>query len=317
MDNPVPENPTTPIAPSPTPLVENPSMPAPIQEPQVGFPQPLATPPAPSQSVQPTIPPAPASDHTGIVPSPEKPKSKSSALMIVAIVFLLLAIAVLGYFVFQNMQKSKEATEVTPTPTIVATPTPDPTANWKTYTKKTFSVKAPSQLVYPQGEANGEDILGLEEAYPTGKTPELGISINFGYLYGNGIVKCPTNNDCYDHIDKSVKGSESAGSKAVTTQISTTILGQTIKGFRRVIPASESPNILNLIHVWIIYPLSHNGNLFQIEFNAFGKTEAEIDQYLDTLNINMILSTFKFLDETATPSASPTSSPSATLTPGL
>jgi len=236
---------------------------------------------------------------------PEKPKTN---YFVIALVLVVFALFLFGAYVLgrQSTVKPELLTappviEVSPTNRPVAIlpssvqipsliPTIDPMAGWKTYDKTSFSVKAPSQLQY-QEQASNQDLLSLSESIPADKTPEKGVDISFGYQYGNGIVKCATNDDCFNIIDTSNKGAKSAGSKTVVTQISATIAGQTIKGFRSVNPPSDT---LNSFQVKMTYPISHNGNFFEIDFNAFGKSESEVDNYLNSLDIDQILSTFRF-----------------------
>lgn len=254
--------------------------------------QPVPSQPQPAASA-PVTPPQPSVPIEPIAPQIPKPKSKF--LIILLVVLVLVALGLVGVFVYgKYISKSSTSPTIQPSPisSSTPTPTPDPTVDWITFTKPSYSVKAPQQLrLAKEGNGDYKDFLMLSVPNLSGKTPEKGIDITFAYVFGNGIVKCATNKDCYDYYNSTVKGSESAGSKTITTPISAIISGQNINGFRQLDSSSEN---FNLTKIWIIYPISHNGNLFQINIDVFGKSESEIDQYLTELSIDQILSTFKF-----------------------
>lgn len=237
-----------------------------------------------NQPVQPIIPESPIE----VTPTNgEKPKKSRLIFVLIALAIFLLGIT--SCFTYQYFQTKRQ---IVSQPKQISTPTPistvDPTADWKTYNKISFSVKAPHEYQYNEKISN-EDLLTIENVIPVGKTPERGVVITFGYM--SEVFKCDSNINCFNIIDASNKGAKSAGSKTITTQITATIAGETINGFRYVDPPSESSS---LTHVRLFYPISHNGKFFELSINAFGKSEQEINNYMDSLQVGQIFSTFKF-----------------------
>ena len=271
------------------------------------------------QPLVPTEPPAPqvpevppiisATSTTPVAPIetndfvPENPK-KSSPLSIIAIILAVVALLAVVAYVFGAKYFAPQLT-LTPTPVAVVTPssTPDESANWITYNKSFFSVKAPPQLRYEERFSN-ENLLALDQWFPTSEAPEWSVAASFGYLYSIGIIKCATNEECYNNFDTGVKAAAAAGSKTIVTNITSNILGRTITGFRLVdLPSDKSKQA----NVDLLYPISHDGKYFQIDFSILADSVEKADQLISDTNIDGILSTFRFIE--ATPSSSPTATP--------
>jgi len=84
-------------------------------------------------------------------PSPEVNISKpNNKLVVGAVVLILLLLTSTGLLAYQNFQLQKQIASLQSTPSPSPSPTPDPTANWKTYTnqKLIFSFKYPDNLVF-------------------------------------------------------------------------------------------------------------------------------------------------------------------------
>lgn len=230
-------------------------------------------------------------------------KNSKGFAHILLLMVIFLGLAAVGYFAFRNNISKNQtyqpvATQLpkdTNPPSTLTSPVPttDPTAGWETYNKLDFSVKAPPQLEYRES-MSGENLLFLGEGIPKGTTPKFGVDIWFGYLYETDIVECDTDEACYNQMALSFEGAAEAGSRSITTPVSAIIQKKEIKGFRNFTPSLDATG--NSM-VWLVYPQSHDGKFFQIDIQAYGQSEDEIDNYLETLNLPQILSTFEFVDD--------------------
>jgi len=247
--------------------------------------------------------------------TPQTPKRKSKLGMIIALViilFLLFISGSAGYAIFKNLQTNNQQVactleamicpdgssvgrtgpncEFSPCPTVA----PDPTADWETYenTDYNFSFKYPSSFNLIRGEkteftsknfdnqpltvqryalefTNGE-MVQYDKEYP----PEKDRS----YL---GIVVVPTNGKT---IMQEYNNRETNFGTTNVTLLETTGNADEV---------AEVSNIANLLRLY-------RKNNYFISFTSSQDGPGEIDKYRD-----QILSTFKFTDQTPTPTCIP------------
>lgn len=131
----------------------------------------------------------------------EQPK-QSNFIIILLSVLLLISVLIAGFFAYQTQKLVKELTNIktqstaTPEaniePTIEPVATTDPTANWKTYTNKTFSFKYPSNWMFenqfsvPDGNYINFFLIGDDQK--TTNNSSLGTEVFRIMVYGDNTV---------------------------------------------------------------------------------------------------------------------------------
>lgn len=295
----------------PPPLEETPSfVPPPASEPQA--PEAVQTPPEPimpttpsfgqpppaevpqTPTAEPVMPPSPVDQPPPPAPvapvPPEVSGSKSSPIFAIALTVLLIAIIGLGgYFLYTkylggsaNKQATNETATIAP---VVPIATPDPTADWKTYTNTK---------------------MGIEFKYPN----------TWSLLNDSHVSSAPSFDTGVKSQTKKGDGDENLINYTFEFQkdslenYKTWKLYDTTKnlGLENISGISFEKYILADMYYSLdyIYEASDNGIY---RFTVFPYEQNNMPTKL-TETVNMVLSTFSFVE--ATPSSSPTSSPSAT-----
>jgi len=257
-------------------------------------PTPVAAEQPPLQTTPPaTQPPAP------VVPEATPPEKKSNPVLWISLTILLLALlGAGGYFLLNSRKVSNSGAEITPSVSVSPSPTSDPTANWKEYSNAEgqFSFK------YPPSYGN----IGLISGPFTGTS-------KFIQSFSD-----PT----------TIREGTDASFDGLSVYLVSDMKSASISGYLSAETTAMSKSQLVGTKELAAVPFTTNGNAgFAIEFNptlkyyylpsADGKSAVVISRTYSSqafLSIfDQILSTFKYGE--ATPSATPTSSPSATLTP--
>ena len=235
-------------------------------------PQPPVAAVPPQTPVTPPAPPAP--------PTPaKKPRSNLFLLIGFIIVVLLLGIGIGIFFPVSNIHLPNLSflnPSPTSTPTPTPTPTPNPTADWKTYTNSSgqYSFKYPDQW---NAATNSSRLSGALFGPSATSTSGLG-----------GVEV----NTSAQSVDIYVNNLVTEGVIGIVTQNPVTI--NRLEGIKIKYEGGGGP-----INGWSFY--TKNGkSIYNIYINSW--------QDGDVLIFDQILSTFTFLDKTATPSVSPTAS---------
>ncbi len=252
--------------------------------------QPTPQPPMP-ETPAPSVIPSPPSDQPPTPPmeqnSTDEAPKKSSPLIVVAIIILLLTILGAGGYLLWTKYFAVSTPTPTPSPSpvavVTATPTADPTANWETYTNTAvgFSVRYPSdwRLV---GTETSADTIGFG---PSSVGEDVQWVIN---IY---------NNKTADQIIADM--GKQFGTDRKVQQEKITISG---------LPATKVTVTTSSLATWV---------LEQIMINSDNKIIAISNGAIVDSNFDSFYESFKFTEATATasPKASSTSSPSATIKP--
>jgi len=268
--------------------------------------------------VQEPVPPV----QTPIPPIPEaslKPKSKLSLPIIVALVILILALGTVGYLVYKNatsrtlnittyqdcakakgslIQESfppvcvtKDGQRFTQEVSSTPTPTPDITANWKIYSNQPFSFefKCPPTSTHKTVELTTKD--GIKFPYSQESCAEGQDQINISI---------------WKIINQEVFTLEGVTKELLGASLQPIDYKETFLGQNKMVTYKEQNLSTQVERSVALIILTDK----YIRLDGFSQ-----DYF------NQILSTFKFVEQTATPSASPTStptsSPSATPTTGV
>lgn len=218
----------------------------------------------------------------------EKIQAQKKKILIelgVFIVVLILAGAVFGVYKYSQRQIPIEPTEG-PTPTLVATPTPDPTADWETYTntKYGFSIRYPKNYTSQEYGPSGPSSIQVQL-----KSTEAGIDINIFWL-GESPAYNMSLTEWYNDL--------------LTAEMPYTSYG-----------AQSSPEYTERKEIEVggvkgiqLKQMEEYGGLADILLpipNAVVEIAID-DVVIETPEIQLILSTFKFLEEEGT---SPTPTP--------
>lgn len=213
-----------------------------------------------------------------VAPAPVSPQpipQTKKSNLVLIVAVVLLILSVLSLAGYFLMRKKAVPTP-TPTPVVSPTPTPDVTADWKIYSAPDFSFKYPSEFIVEERDKNFFVIVSEKDK----NIAQAGISIDAtltGDLaqYEKAVLK-----DKENLID--VRTQDLVNGIKISGEIG--------PGF------GEGTSVISAVLKY------KNGGLI---------VEAIISPYADLFD--QILPTFKFLE--TTPSATPTSSPSATLMP--
>ena len=211
-------------------------------------------------------------DPESIFCDTENMNKRGNALIIILAILAMVGLTSTGYFLWLNKQPASKPTQ-NPAPQKTDLPTtPDPTANWKTYTnqKYNFSFKYPSSwTISSQGKNDTYNLL-LGFSGPDIKNYEV---ISFA-------VK--ENLNTQDEIKSLNQLSDTFGSKVLKTE--NLSVGNN-KGIVITYSTAEgnTPEEAVIEHKGNIYLFIHSPNI----------------------NLDQILSTFKFLDQKIIPSTPP------------
>jgi len=216
------------------------------------------------ETQQPVLPSEPI-----IPPATHKPEVKNSLVLIMSIL-LIVTVAIAGLFYFQIQKLSKELSKYQIQPSSTPTATADPTADWKTYTNDEYRIEI---KYYP--ESTPYELVGNTE---TGQFTYL-YQVNFGMnplksIYGYSLVirqKQTIENyrtELIGHITDKIDSEED-----------TTINGNTWKkiNYQMFLTTDYVPMTMAYIN--------HSKYDFVVTASA--------------LDIDQILSTFKFLETTS------------------
>lgn len=214
-----------------------------------------------------------------------KSKMQNNSRGFVAILLLvtLITLSVIGisFYAYKNGQirpsiltnNDKLTSYISPTPNI---PVID-TSNWKTYSNDLYSVKLPEKYNFDDRVMNDPNHMYFSWADKTNSTPTSSVGIDFGYIQSNDpAFNCKNNLECWRLYEPSFSV---VGFYEITTNLGDA--GQ-VKGFKSIIDRG----------VWLLYPMSVNGNLFVIDIQI--RTTSDTDKFIP--EVYQILSTFRFLD---------------------
>lgn len=186
-------------------------------------------------------------------------------------VFVLLSLSAVGFLYYQNQQLKKMLAnyQVAPTPTSSATAlaTADPTANWKTYTHPTYKY----QFKYPSDwSAVVSQSASANTLFGLNADSKSGIG-------GIEVREIPTEPQNFNSLTES----------KIIKQTPVTING--ISGYK-----TKYSNVVSGTN----FVFRHkDGLIYNIYINSEGQNDLEI--------FDQILSTFKFINPVASPSAKP------------
>uniref|UniRef100_A0A7V3N4W8 Uncharacterized protein n=1 Tax=candidate division CPR3 bacterium TaxID=2268181 RepID=A0A7V3N4W8_UNCC3 len=226
-----------------------------------------------------------------------EPKDKFPVIYLVLSLFILLLLASTGFLYYQNIQLKnmlasyQTQSTVSPTPAIYQSPIPsttaDPTANWKTYTNKDldYTIKLPSQFfIDERGCPNN-----LHFTFSSTTTPPAGLLD----IYINVPAQCSSENQCLTNLMTSYRGAQSAGSKALFNQISTTIAGKMANGIEYWDPGINEGGTVIPSNLTYEYFINNNGKVLDFQF-VINKYQNIDEAKTQKVFVDQILSTFKF-----------------------
>lgn len=214
---------------------------------------------------------------------PQQPGSKSKVLVWIALGFLVIALAGAAAFYFISGSKNQNPTP-TPTPSTISTPSPNPETSWKIYQDAdyTYTFKYPQDWTISTATSSSKvtTLMGLGDG-----------GSNVKFEVGPYPDKLRTGETLKDYVER--VGSAKFLSASYTT------LSDGTDVYKRIIDnSSDDPTYPRMV--------SYAFNKGTTVYAADGFT-ANIDK--DEKLFDSIISTFKFIE--ATPSASPTVSPSS------
>ena len=229
--------------------------------------------------------------------TPEGESKSSKTLIIIASILFVLSIIGIGLYYLGMKNASKKAAEAPiPLPTQVNTPvaTTDPTLNWLTYSSSTYSVKYSTDITLKEGEGGSAILSKWGPTQKEGTELYDAFSLIFLPKAVSGTLESYVNSKI-EAIEKEGVYKITSGPDPLTIN-NYTGLSYIQEGggtFKVIVLQNSKKNLLIEIDEMVSDP----GNL------GFQKT------------VDQILSTFEFIESTATssaiPSSSPTSSPSA------
>jgi len=230
-------------------------------------------------------------------PQPE-PKTAKPSLLIGLGVLALILLASTGYLAFQNYQLKKEISQLQSSPS--PTSTPDPTASWKTYkdNKQGVEFKYPDNWYTALCEPDTFCVFLDDKPIKIPEASEFITPIHVGF---NEATNTVTNKKYFE--EKTLEeGIERY--KAIFDSKTVKVVEDLLVGGKEAAQVSGNSGPGMLEGEYFEYTLIQMDNKLLV-IQLFGEKYQNI--------YNQILSTFKFVE--ATPSATPTGSPSATLTP--
>jgi len=252
-------------------------------------------------AVQPAIQQETNTENTNTPPNLTMGDSNkySKTVIIIAVVFFVLSLAGIGFYYLGIKKVSKETTEIpTPIPTEISTPaaTADPTENWKTFTSpETFSFKYPL-------DAKVQENSGLVSLSLWGPTQKEGTEFYDGIALSFKIGNLSKGKSLKIVADDSLKALTQSGDVKTIESVVPYKLGNS-EGYTFTVELLGQSTYLYLQD-----PLM-DSRYVEITEMVVDPTKKGFAETKD-----LILSTFMFIESTATPSASPTSNPSASPT---
>jgi hypothetical protein len=210
------------------------------------------------------------------------------------IILVLIVLVVAGYFGYKyylstNKQSNQPAASS-------PTPVTDSTANWKTYTRNLrdvegFSIKVPTTFTPPPDNGNKYTLSFNQQTDVNTQKPITPLTA-IGALYqgrntSNGSIilgSCTNNDDVYQQNLTVAKGSYTASNgKIQYKEITSTILGQVVKGIESYSPDTDQVNYN--------FEFCHNGIVFDLGATVDGNFSVgdSMKRTIDT-----VFSTFKF-----------------------
>jgi hypothetical protein len=209
--------------------------------------------------------------ETTIPPIIEQPKSKTNWLIPIIFMILGIIIGIGGLLIFQSYVSNTHITEASPTPVAkedsTVANTPDPTADWKTYSYQTYSIKFPTDWVTTNTK-NPAQFLNYSMNSADGRSYD---SSTDGNKLKVEIYQESTNDSLETYLTNE---KESKGDGAWTTSKTT------ISGVEAIRVKTSNPGF-----VYYVKDVASN-SVFSVAFLL------DFDNNIDLAN--QILSTFKF-----------------------
>lgn len=256
------------------------------------------------QPIQPAIatPPVPPIQSQPI--NPIKPAGKFSARVIIGIIiFLFLAGSAAASFTVFRPQIMSMISKPSPTPTIIQTlptPTPDPTANWKTYTGDGFSIKYPETWTDLTSQNSNRALF-------TNNDNTNNISVSFDTVSSDSLcgLQCQ-NPSLADFLDVNNKtfwhlGNIGGGGPGTTYEqagLVTVSAKNAVKQSNHVTTDFEQSRTSDITMIYYIPLPDFPSKIATISFNYNNSLP---DSNKSIVLLDQILSTFKFIEPTLTP----------------
>jgi hypothetical protein len=234
-------------------------------------------------------------------------KENSPIATISVAIFILLALGAVAFLYYQNQQlknmlanyQSQPANSPTPTATA------DPTANWKTYTDPSnrFGVKYPSDWVRSKNATNKNKYTQVVDLAKTLDSTFYGP--DQVHALWIKLVDNPTNQSL-EQIIKSGTLDKNYGTLSTIYNTGANIppkfTTSTVNGYQIYQPDDNWPSAFGIKTAFIKNPINNSYAWINIEPYDSGKQEL-------TNIFDQILSTFKFINPTASPSGIPVACP--------
>lgn len=221
---------------------------------------------------------------------PTPPEKTNSFLVTLLSVLLLISVFIAGFFAYQTQSLVKELNtlKVVSTPNVAVSPSPDPTANWKTYTNTELAVefKYPSDWSLTDTNQNGRVIFG--PALDGLKVYTVTVEVN-GKANGQEISSYVTNL-------VNLANSGPMGGIRYDSKENVSISGQNGIVLHNVFAYDQNEE-----RIYVIV----NDRAYRISYPSGDENENILNPKENYDVVQQILSTFKFIQPTASTSPLP------------
>lgn len=224
-----------------------------------------------------------AGNPEAVNPSPEIPTPKDPHGITIAAmaIFVLLALGAVAFLYYQNQQLktmlASYQTQTAPTPTT----TTNPTASWKTYTNSTynFSFKYPPNVFIKEGDGINMPLVFID-------TKEIQIPAAWDHQLTPVDISVKTSS-----LDGAINTSIYLKSSQKKTQLPDPLKGYIFEGTLGQAPGEGTSYVI------VVIQIPNSGRVLLVNFMANATFERSL--------FDQIISTFKFITPTSSPSASP------------
>lgn len=188
------------------------------------------------------------------------------------LIVIIISVAVGGYLIYSNYSNNRTKTTTVPQQSIQPSPSADETTNWKTYTNKYLTFEYPASWNL---DSTGDTSVSLSTTRST--TDKAGGD----YTPGMGWLNFYISNDPVQKVIDSTSGVEKTDQGNINGAPYTRLIGHSGVG--------GSVYFVNII-------MNSEGRTYVVNLST---QDANLEELL-TLELDQILSTFKFLDQSQT-----------------